>query len=42
VVGVSSDVGDLVLVLDFDFAGAYDFEAGSAADFPSSRSETDS
>jgi hypothetical protein len=42
VVGVSSDMGDLVLVLDFDFAGAYDFEAGSAADFPSPRSETDS
>jgi hypothetical protein len=42
VVGVSSDVGDLVLVLDFDFAGAFDFEAGSAADSPSSPSMTDS
>ena len=38
VVGVSSDVGDLVLVLVLDF----DFEAGSADDCPSSPSETDS
>ena len=38
VVAVSSDVGDLVLVLDSDF----DFEASSAADCPASPSETDS